>query len=348
MLLQRVTKDNTLTFQKDANKNFEVSQWNTSNKYYSAQISFTVIADRNEIPGLTPYEAIVLVLDLTSPESVIKNELREWNNVLLQSNERAMSCLLVGNYPNLSFWDENDNKKIESLLQMHEYLHEWCVDHNYEFIPSPYISNENETNAWKILLSTYSEEELGSQRVFDALQCVQWPEIAMAQRKKGETQRPMEKKQDIDDEKYATSTVKDKLESKMEESGKPIVTEDNEDEHMSAEEDEEDWRDTKNDDLVNEFAKCWSDDKSNKESDNDGKKSQEKESKFENSFEWDMQAFDSLVEEMKTVRQASRSGELSQEQRKKAAADAAMKLYHYMGLDELEGSQSEEEPVDID
>ncbi|ETO17741.1 hypothetical protein RFI_19575, partial [Reticulomyxa filosa] len=320
-------------------------------------------------------------------QPVIKNELMEWDDVLLSSSEKAMSCLLVGNYPNMDFWDSNDKKKKEHIMQMHEYLHEWCVDHNYEFVPSPHIpsdnnSNSNSNNVWKDILSSYSAEELGSQRVFDALQCVNWPVMIMAPRKTGAASRSLRQKKTTtttvkyytsqtlyitfemtmriveqylfvmyvwfvcyccccEEEKHASVVIKEKPESKTQDNVDKIL----DDDHMSAEEDDEnDDKDSPKDNgLIHQFAKMWSDEKVKYESTNEAK-----DAKRPNNVEWDMQAFESLVEEMKNVRQASLNGNLSYEDRKKTAAETAMKLYHYMGLNGLEDELSEEETVDID
>jgi len=55
-----------------------------------------------------------------------------------------------------------------------------------------------------------------------------------------------------------------------------------------------------------------------------------------------MGSFQSLIDEMQSVRNEAKSGKLTDEERRKKAADTAMRLLSYMGLEDGDGEEEEE------
>ena len=105
--------------------------------------------------------------------------------------------LLLGNYSksySINDASINPNKQKE----FHQYLHNWSVDNCFEFVPSPFFSNDsntlssfqNDDSDEKMknddnnfyghnspLFASYDPLELGHSRISSALQCVMWPNM---------------------------------------------------------------------------------------------------------------------------------------------------------------------------
>merc|ERR1712003_112172 len=101
--------------------------------------------------------------------------------------------------------------------------------------------------------------------------------------------------------------------------------------------------------LLKAVNLCLLNDESDKETQNGNDDDEEKEKEFVENMLWNntdfkddgsqslehqMGSFQSLIDEMQSVRNDAKSGKLTDEQRRKKAADTAMRLMAYMGSDE--------------
>eukprot|EP01084_Bolivina_argentea_P260377 439695_1 len=194
---------------KRINNNQHECIWTILNKYYQSDVTLTII---NSIDLITPnqtdndndinnesqtdskklnlsqFQAIILVLNLNRPHSLIQKDFDLWLNILSPSLSSSECSLLIGNYINSYSSLEipiNETKQKE----YHKYLHNFCVDNYFEFVPSPFnIKNNDNNNDSKTnendfygynssLFSTYDQQELGYNRINSALQCVMWPNM---------------------------------------------------------------------------------------------------------------------------------------------------------------------------
>ena len=70
----------------------------------------------------------------------------QWLDVLSPYLSGSECSLLLGNYSkSYSITDAsiNPNKQKE----FHQYLHNWSVDNCFEFVPSPFFSNDNDASS---------------------------------------------------------------------------------------------------------------------------------------------------------------------------------------------------------
>ena len=334
---------------KTINNNQSECTWNIANKYYESDVTLTIINSTDSIiSSSTQFSAIILVLNMNQSHSVIEEQLNEWFDALSPYLSDSECNLLIGNYVNSYLSTMHEGKQRD----FHKFLHEWSVDNCFEFVPSPFESE------YKLpLFESSNDSELSHYRIDSALQCVMWPNMTRrnAQSKHKETKQ--EDQIENDDAEFNAFQKGDKvkilgLKSKPSWNGKVgeiaghfsrkkkrwpievILDDDDGKERKKAllkavnlcleqkDKEEEKGNEKDDDDKEKEFVRSmlWNNTEF-KENDNE-------------SLEHQMGSFQSLIDEMQRVRNDAKSGKLTDDERRQKAADTAMKLMSYMGLED--------------
>eukprot|EP01083_Nonionella_stella_P072204 194507_1 len=372
---------------EEINKNHKQCDWKISNKYYASDITLSIInsidllktnqntfeecQETNDVlSNLSDmqFSAIILVLNLNQSHHLVQKDLDRWIGALSPYSSLSECNLLIGNYAACS--SSNTINK-EKRKEYHQHLHNWSVDHLFEFVPSPFQTKQDVFfGPNSSLFATYDRMELGHHRINSALQCVMWPKMdrnAPQSYNKNKIQPLLTHEEDNENEN--DNEVKDKPHENNENNeNNQIETEKDNEGNMFEIGDKvtlvdlkskQDWN-GRTAEIVGRFSKSkrrWPvevmlDDGKTKaliksvnlvvETVEDKEKENQEfvenmlwnNGEFEEqSLENKMSSFQSLIDEMQQVRNAAKSGTLTDQERRRRAADTAMKLISYMGLD---------------